>query len=152
NMVFSRKDSQSLLQGSTELLKLAFVESFSETSDQTDDDFLGTSEKKVVGDTWGINTARIRDKLRMERHPLQDKDHVEGTGKLAGVTKVGAVTCLDLEAIVHAKRDLAGTKPGVRGAVTFDFVITSRVPADYSTGPLRRTLKAKVRIDGNEQG
>lgn len=76
--------------------QLNIVLSSGDAEKPTDDDTLGTHDRKKVGDSWDVNKDLIAAEFIKMKLPLQ-KDGVSGQGKLLEVKPVGDITCEFIE-------------------------------------------------------
>jgi hypothetical protein len=153
--VYRRTDGRPIVPTTYELL-LALLGFSSKTSEGYDAAF-GTTERKVVGDSWPINKQAVTTGFRdtgLEVAP----EAVNGTSKFTGVVVEGGATLLEVEAKLTVDmtavvtRQMAGAGDGTAETV---ITVTLRVPADGSTGPVKHTergdSKRTLRYTGGPQ-
>jgi hypothetical protein len=128
-----------------------------DTSGQDIEAAFGTSERKVVGDSWPINKEVFAKVMAKRESYRLEPSNVSGTVSLAGATKEGAVTYLEVKVVVAiALNDVEVRNKGgvhfLKG--TFQLAMTLWMPHDYSTGPVKTTTQteSKVQVSANPRG
>jgi hypothetical protein len=153
---YTRKDGAALPFDALDGLQLFFGRNIIEESE--DDELFGTREKKAVGDTWPVNKALIAKEFNKGAAggglSVQEAN-CSGTGKFTGVSEQGGVKCLDFEIQVNINQNgPQAMANGVQANVGIAMTITAsyRMPADYSTGPLKQSMKLDMKCDIAAQG
>jgi hypothetical protein len=101
------KDTKFSLQGGGDLSKeasdaLDLVISLDTNDKLTDDDLLGTKDKKKVGESWPVTAENIAKDSERSKVVVKPED-VEGSFRLDGIEKVGEVECLKLSGNLKVK-------------------------------------------------
>jgi hypothetical protein len=105
----------------------------------SDDEVLGTKDRKKVGDKWDANAERIAKDFSIKAAPIT-KDDVKGWMKIAKVEKVGPVECLHLEGEIAMSKVPGPIPEGarlVKGSYVTRFV--AKVPVDPAIHALEET-------------
>ena len=107
------KDTKFSLQDGAELSKeasdaLDLVISLDTNDKLTDDDLLGTKEKKKPGESWPVSADNLAKDSERVNVIVKPQD-VEGSFRLDGIEKVGEVECLKLSGNLKVKHLV--TKP-----------------------------------------
>jgi hypothetical protein len=98
--VFSLKDGGDLPKEASDALEL--VISLDTNDKLTDDDLLGTKEKKKVGESWPVTPENIAKDSERVGVAVKPED-VEGSFRLDGLQKVGDTECLKLSGNLKVK-------------------------------------------------
>ena len=126
--------------------------------DLDEDEVFGTTDKKVVGDSWPVKkgpVARSFNEGAGGAVVIRD-DSVSGNVKFSSVTEEAEVSYLNVDVTISINQNGAAVNavPGVQQ--TMDIALTMnlsyRIPADYSSNAVRQTLKADGRVDTTAQG
>ena len=101
------KDTKFSLQGGGELSKeatdaLDLVISLDTNDKLTDDDLLGTKDKKKPGESWPVSSENVSKDSERVNVVVKPQD-VEGSFRLDGIEKVGDVECLKLSGNMKVK-------------------------------------------------
>lgn len=139
---FSLKDGGELTKEASEALEL--VISLDTNDKLTDDDLLGTKDKKKPGESWPVtseNIAKDSDRVGVVVKP-QD---VEGSFRLDGLEKVGDIECLKLSGNLKVKDLVTKADENEDDGLPEGFVVeggsmeakyTGLFPVDSSIGSL----------------
>jgi hypothetical protein len=143
------KDTRFSIEGGGELAKeasdaLELVVSLDTNDTLTDDDLLGTKEKKKVGESWPVspeNVAKDSERVGVEVKP-QD---VEGSFQIDGLEKKGDEPCLKLSGNLKVKKLVTKADEKEGGGLPEGYVVeggsmeakyTGLFPVDSSKGSL----------------
>jgi len=118
----------------------------------TDDEILGTKDRKKVGDRWNINAAAAAKNLETEMPGIQEKN-ITGTTTLEGVVKVGGIECLKIAAemtieIPPIEGEVAAAMPeGLKvSKSTVEMRCVGVFPVDASMDRLEESIDEKVTL------
>jgi hypothetical protein len=109
---------------------------------------LATSEPKTAGATWTANKEALLTLINKNRADKVPVEAVSGTAKVVGIVKEGAVSYVDLEVTVtvtlkdFTETVIRGKPANVKVNSEDKWVYTYRFPADYSTGPVKSSVKS----------
>ena len=98
---FSLKDGGELSKEASDALEL--VISLDTNDTLTDDDLLGTKDKKKVGESWPATAENVAKDYERVGVAVKPED-VEGSFRLDGIEKVGDVECLKLSGNLKVKK------------------------------------------------
>jgi len=104
-----------------------------------DDETYGTSDRKKVGEHWGINAERALDDLKKSGLEAKKEDFI-GTVKLEKVAKVGGGECLQIAAdmsIARLSKEVPGGFAIDKGNIQARMV--SILPVNPALGPVEET-------------
>lgn len=142
---FSLPDGSELAKDAADALDL--VISLDTNDKLTDDDMLGTKEKKKVGESWPVTAAAIvEDSVRVG--VVVKPEDVEGSFRLDGVEKVGDVECLKMSGNLRVKKLVTKADANEDDGLPEGFVVengtmeakyTGLFPVDASVGSLAET-------------
>jgi DNA-directed RNA polymerase subunit RPC12/RpoP len=131
---------------------------FGKDEDIDEDAYFGTTEKKSKGDSWSVNRSLVFKAFSKGEQfgaPLKE-ENVSGTGKFANIIKEGGATYFDFEIDVvvdvssPAKNLGKGAVQSTNGSINLS--LRFRVPADYSTGPVRIIQKYDLKLGSKVWG
>jgi hypothetical protein len=111
------------------------------STDETNDDVLGTSGRKKVGDSWPVNAAFAAKSFHDSGIDAK-ADGVTGETKLVGVTRAGGVECLQVEAKIEMGSFEMQLPPGFKmeeGQLVVRY--SSTLPVDRNLGKLEESLE-----------
>jgi hypothetical protein len=154
---YQRKDGGALPGEAREVLG----DVLGKTTDDDDNDadaLFSTTGKKVMGDSWPVNKAVLAKSFNKGAGGLLTvkEENVSGTVKLANVTKEAGVTYLDFDIDISINFNIPAKDigNGFTMTATGSAIMTGsyRLPADYSTGPVRMTHKMDMKMDMTMQG
>ncbi len=107
----------------------------------------GTPDPKAVGDSWLVNKEMAAQSLQRIGMPTAPEG-ISGGGKLVNAVNQGGTLFLDVESAVTLK--VTGSFKGPQGDVgregTLRLSVQIRVPADYATGPVKKTSKLEAKM------
>lgn len=112
--------------------------------DESDDAVFGTKERKRVGDSWPIDTARAAESFREPGLTIAD-DGVSGEARLVAVKKAGGVEAMTVEATMVMEGIGLEMPPGfevVEGRLDAKFVGT--FPLDVRRARLDETMTGSM--------
>jgi hypothetical protein len=139
---FSLKDGGEMPKEASEALEL--VISLDTNKTLTDDDLLGTKDKKKVGETWKVSSENVAKDSERVGVTVKPQD-VEGSFRLDGVEKVGAIECLKLSGNLKVNHLLTRADENEDDALPEGFVVeggsmeakyAGLFPVDTSIGSL----------------
>ena len=142
---FSLPDGAELPKESADALDLVIS---MDTNDKlTDDDMLGTKDKKKVGESWPVTAEAIaKDSERVG--VVVNPGDVEGTFRLDGLERVGDVECLKMSGNLRVKKLVTKADANEDDGLPEGFVVdngsmeakyTGLFPVDASVGSLAET-------------
>jgi len=139
---FSLKDGGEMPKEASEALEL--VISLDTNDTLTDDDLLGTKDKKKVGETWKVSSENVAKDSERVGVTVKPQD-VEGSFRLDGIEKVGAIECLKLSGNLKVKHLLTKADENEDDGLPEGFVVeggsmeakyAGLFPVDSSIGSL----------------
>lgn len=127
--VFATDSAVPLTPENVEALKVVISAHVPESP--TDDDIFGTTAKKHVGESWGINAATAARDLAKSGLSVTPED-LKGTVRLAGVREAGGVKALEVTGQLRSdKIGLAAPQGGIQVEKTLmEGEFSGLVPAD----------------------
>jgi len=139
---FSLKDGGALNKEATDALELTISLDTNDTL--TDDDLLGTKEKKKVGESWPVTAANVaKDSERVG--VIVKPEDVEGSFRVDGVEKKEGVECLKMSGNLKVKNLVTKADENEDDRLPEGFVVTGGsmeakyaglFPVDTSIGSL----------------
>lgn len=114
------------------------------STDETNDDVLGTKETKKVGDSWPVNAAFAAKSFHdsgIDANP----DDVNGESKLVGVARIDGIDCLRLTSTLKMGSLEMQLPPGFKmeeGELVVNY--EAAFPIDTSLGKLEESLDGKT--------
>lgn len=121
------------------------------TGGLTEDDMFAPSGPKKVGDSWPVNRAAIAKSLAEDGSSIPE-GNITGTVKLAGVTKVGGVDCLDVQGDVKCT-GLSATFPGLTAEKgEFAMTFSGKYPVDAALPVLEGDQATSMSMAAKGQG
>jgi hypothetical protein len=142
---FSLPDGGELPKDATDALDLVIS---MDTNDKlTDDDMLGTKEKKKVGESWAVTPQAIAKDSERVGVEVKAED-VDGSFRLDGLEKVGDVECLKMSGNLRVKKLVTKADATEDDGLPEGFVVdngsmeakyTGLFPVDASVGSLAET-------------
>ena len=117
---FSLQDGSPLSKEASDALDL--VISLDSNDKLTDDDLLGTKDKRKPGESWPISAENVaRDSERV--NVIVKPEDVEGSFRLDGIEKVGDVECLKLSGNLKVKHLVAKADENEDGGLPEGFAV-----------------------------
>ncbi|MGB2938275.1 MAG: hypothetical protein WBD05_08805 [Phycisphaerae bacterium] len=115
----------------------------------TDDEVLGTEERKKVGDRWNVNAARLIEDLKKDGIVSRQED-IKGTVTLEQVIKVGETECLK----IGGEMTINNFKPpGIKAdEATLEMRFSGAFPLDTSLGRLEESTKQTLTLLHKQTG
>jgi hypothetical protein len=127
---FSLKDGGELSKEASDALDL--VVSLDTNDKLTDDDLLGTKDKKKPGESWPVTAENVaKDSERV--NVIVKPEDVEGSFRLDGIEKVGDVDCLKLSGNLKVKHLVTKADENEDGGLPEGFAVQDgSMEAKYS--------------------
>ncbi|MFA6956416.1 MAG: hypothetical protein WC538_11145 [Thermoanaerobaculia bacterium] len=122
------------------------------STDETNDDVLGTSEKKKVGDSWPVNAA-FAAKSFHDSGIDASADAVTGETKLVSVSRIDGVDCLQLSSTLEMGSLEMQLPPGFKmkeGKLSVRY--SAAFPIDTSLGKLEESLEGSTSMRAVQTG
>jgi hypothetical protein len=139
---FSLEDGGELSKDATDALELVFTLDTNDTL--TDDDLLGTKDKKKPGESWPVTPEAVAKDSERVGVIVKPQD-VEGEFRLEGTEKVGDIECLKLSGNLKVKKLLTKADENEDDGLPEGFVVeggsmeakyAGLFPVDSSVGSL----------------
>ena len=112
----------------------------------SDDEALGTRDRKKLGERWPVNKDAMIKGLAREGLTI-DKDALTGTTGITRFRNVGGVSCLHIEGNVSVKGFGAPLAPGAKMVSSkLEFHMAGDYPLDTSLPPLSHKLTSQRTI------
>jgi hypothetical protein len=147
----TKKDDEDLFEIAGKAVDPEIAEALSKVggfgkSKVTDDEVLGTKDRKKVGDEWPINGELGAKDLATKGIEIAKGD-ITGTVKLEKVEKVGGIECMDLRLHMTAKNFSGPLPPGMAvQESSAECVGTLKVPVDTNAREVSRTTEMVMKV------